>query len=480
MWSKNKKIAYAFFLFLILFGIMQFTVPNIIGFDGHFHIKIADLIKEKGFFKEFPYTQNSILSERYADIQVLFRIILIPFTYLGLNFGAKIAAIIFASICFTVFYWFLAENKISYAFYWTLLYLFSSVALMQRFLLTRQMPLAIALILITIHFLQKRKYIFLGLASFVFALLYGGFVFQLLIILLFFVLDKVFSKKFDFRIIIYSYLGAALGLLINPYFPNNLYLLYIQIFKVNLNANLFNVEWKPWPFLDFIKNNIIVLFILATPILVLIKNKKINRTKLFYLSLSIFFFLYTIKTRRMQEYLVPFAVLSASFYLNEIIEKMKKDEFSKYVKTAAVIFLIVIASANFMLMRKAVINSDFLYNYESCAIWMQGNIPKNSLVFINAYAFPYLFMKNSDLIYTHGIDLTYSYLHDEGEFQRYMGILRGTIKTKIDLIKRDYNPDYLFVGKLEQDTQLYDFIMQNKENYKAAFEDKWCAVLEVK
>ena len=110
-------------------------------------------------------------------------------------------------------------------------------------------------------------------------------------------------------------------------------------------------------------------------------------------------------------------------------------------------------------------------------------MPKNSLIFTNAYAFPYLFFKNSNIIYTHGIDLTYSYLYNSKEFERYMEILQGTIEDNQDYqdyIVMDYNPDYVFSGKVKQDVQLFNYIIKHKENYKVVYEDKWCAVLGIK
>ena len=111
---------------------------------------------------------------------------------------------------------------------------------------------------------------------------------------------------------------------------------------------------------------------------------------------------------------------------------------------------------------------------------MKNNVPKNSLVFTNDYAFPYLFSKNSDIIYTHGIDLSYSYLYEPNKFERYMDILQGKSKDKTDYIIEDYSPDYIFSGKIKQDVQLFKYIVRNKQNYKAVYEDEWCAVLEVK
>ena len=474
-----KKIIIALIVFFVIFSLMQFTVPNIIGFDGYYHIKTAEIIKQEGFIKEFPWTKHTIFSNNYADIQILFRILLIPFTFFDLNFGAKIASILFATTAFIVFYWFLSKNKIKYAFFWSLLYLFTSANLMNRFLLPRQTPLIIALLILTIYFLQRKKYLFLGITSLIFVLLHSSFVFQLLLIALYFILEKLFSKKWDYKILLYPFIGMILGLVINPYFPNNISMLYTQIFRVNLIANLFNVEWKPWTFFEFIKNNILVLFYIIASITILIRSKKITKTQSLYFSLTIFFFIYTILSRRMQEYLVPFSILTLSLLLNFNLIKFDKNKLLKFSKIVAVLLLIVIGITNFLLLRQDIINNDFLFNYDNCAEWMKNNIPKNSLVFTNAYAFPYLFSKNSDLIYTHGADLTYSYLYNPEEFERYMGVLQGTLKDDTDYIIEDYNPDYIFSGKIKQDIKLFNYIVKHKENYRAVYEDKWCAVLKV-
>jgi len=497
---KNKKIILVFFVFLVILAIMQFTVQQIIGFDGYLHVKAADVIKQEGFIKEFPWAENTILAGDYADIHILFRILLIPFTFFGLELGAKLASVFFGAICFTVFYWFLIENKIKFAFFWSLLYLFTAESLMYRFLLTRQMPLAIALLVLTIYFLQKRKYFFLGLSSFVFVLFYSGFVFQFFIIFLYLILTLIFSKKFehhenplkDFqdakkgkaffvhKVLLYSLIGFVLGLLVHPNFPNNILMFYTQIFKVNLIANLYNVEWRAWPFFEFLKNNVFVIFYFVVSIVFLVKNKKLNKNKLFYVLLALFFLGFTLKSRRMQEYLVPFSILMFVFVLRDFVEKIDKNKFYKFVKTGAVVFIIFLMVFNLYLLRKDVVNNSFLHNYDNCAEWMKESVPNDSLVFINAYAFPYLFFKNSDLRYTHGMDLTYSYLYDAEKFERYIDILKGTIKGKKDWIVEDYSPDYLFAGKVKQDVKLFEYIVEHKEDYKIEFEDEWCAVLKVK
>ncbi|MBI2650994.1 hypothetical protein HYX01_00835 [Candidatus Woesearchaeota archaeon] len=472
----TKKIIAAFIFFVIAFSIMQFTVPQIIGFDSYYHIKAASLIKEKGFFKDFPWATHTILFNNYADIQVLFRILLIPFTFFSLTTGAKIASIVFAASALTVFYWFLIKNEIMYPFFYSLVYLFAAESLMYRFLLTREMPIAIALIILTIYFLENKKYLHLAAASFVFALFYAGFIIQLLVIGIYFILERIFSKKYDCKSIAYAITGCLTGLLANPYFPKNISLLYTQISKVNI-SNLYNVEWSPWPFFEFITNNALII------IFILVKDKKITKSQSLYLLLALLFLAYSFKSRRMQEYFIPFSVLAAAFFLNGYIKKFDNAKFFTYFKAIGIIILAALAVFNFILLRPDIKNNNFFHTYDNCASWMEKNIPKGSLVFNNAYAFPYLFFKNSDLGYTHGIDLTYSYLYNPEEFKRYMAILQGAIKDTIkdndDWIVKDYNPDYLFIGKIKQDVKLHEYIIRHKQNYKAVYEDEWCAVVKV-
>ena len=117
MQSKITRIIAVFLIFAVLLGIMQFTVPYIIGFDGYYNIKAAEIIKDKGFVKENIAPENTILNENYADLQLLFHILLMPFTLFGLELGAKIAAILFGAIAFTAFFWLLAENRVRHAFF---------------------------------------------------------------------------------------------------------------------------------------------------------------------------------------------------------------------------------------------------------------------------------------------------------------------------------------------------------------------------
>ena len=105
--KKNKEVFLVFLLFFLVFYFLQFRVSNIIEYDGYLHIKTAELMKN-GLIRRFYWTENSILNaDNYADIQFLFRLLLIPFTFLGMDYGAKLAAVISFSLLFVFFYCYL-------------------------------------------------------------------------------------------------------------------------------------------------------------------------------------------------------------------------------------------------------------------------------------------------------------------------------------------------------------------------------------
>ena len=468
--TKNKSIFLVFLLFLSITSIMQFQVKEIIGFDGWMHIKAADMTKE-GFIKEFPVTE-SILSHNYADLQLGFRILLIPFTYLGLINGAKIASILLTTLCFTLFYWYLKKNNISHPLFWTSLYAISSINLMYRFLLPRIMPLAIILLTLTLYFVDKKMYIPLLITSLIFTYTYHAFTLQLFIIAIYLIITTITKKKIDLKLIVYPLIGTTIALIINPYFPNNIELLLTQIFKVNILGNLYNAEWKPWNLIELLKFNYLLFTIYITAITVNIKNKTISKQKLLFLTLSTIFLIAMLKTRRMHEYFAPFTIIFSAFSLNNI--EIKKP--FRYIITSITIIIAILSLINLNTYTK---NNHFLPWYKEGAEWTIENIPDNSKVFINGYTFNYLFFHNPNLKYTHGVDLTYSYLYNKENFNRYISTLQGNY-LDYNIIKHDYDADYAIIGKIKQDVKLFQYIIQHKQDIELVYEDENIGILRIK
>jgi len=467
------KLLYVFILFLLLFSFFQFQSSHIIGHDGYLHIKVAELIKENGFFKEFPFITQSILNSNYADTQFFFRVLLIPFTLLGLVLGAKISAIIFSALFFSSFYFVLSKLKIQLPLLWTLLLFFSSFEYMYRFLFPRPMAIFMAGLFVFIYLLIKRKYFWSSLISIILVWLYQGFVFLIMIVLIYFLVELLFFKKLNLQSIIYPLIGVVLGLLLNPYFPLNLEMLYLQLVQVNLIGNLFNEEWRAWPILTFLFNSLIYLIAFIFGIFVLIKSKKLDKNSIFFFLIALIYLIFAITSRRMIEYFAPFSILFCSYVFSKVNFKKFKIQF---ILIPIILLLVIFNSIN---LNKAIDERSFLHNFQGCSDYMAKNVPDNSIVFINGYAFNYLFFNNPNLRFTHGIDGTYSYLFNKEKFGLYIKLLQGKPLTR-DIIKEDFKADYVFAGKIKVDKNLNNFLIKNQKNYELMYEDKECAVFKVR
>jgi hypothetical protein len=94
LWSKH--IATAFVFSVVLLAHIQFAGPNIVDYDGYYHIKMASLIREQGLPVKFPWLKFTILDESgYTDHHMLLHVLQIPFTYLdNPRLAAKLAPVI--------------------------------------------------------------------------------------------------------------------------------------------------------------------------------------------------------------------------------------------------------------------------------------------------------------------------------------------------------------------------------------------------
>jgi len=290
------------------------------------------------------------------------------------------------------------------------------------------------------------------------------------------ILNSIISKKLDIKLLLYPTIGILAALIINPYFPNNISLLYTQIFKVNLLGNVYNAEWKPWNIVELLKFNYLLFTLLIIGIFASIKKAKLRKNTLFFLIISVIFLIAMLKTRRMHEYFAPFTVLFASFSLDDYTVKFRGKRALKYIFTS---LLIIMAIFSLVRLNTYTKNNHFLPWYKDGTEWLKNNIPKDSKVFINGYTFNYLFFYNQELKYTHGIDLTYSYLYNKEKFNKYMDVLQGK-DPGYNIIKEDYNADYAFVGKLKQDIQLFNYIIKYKEDFELVYEDDSVGIIRLR
>ncbi len=183
-----------FLVFIVLSLFLQYSTPYLVGYDGYFHIKFSYLLRDYGLIDRLPWLQFTIYKEHFRNHHLLFHYLIIPFTYLDLMTGAKIAASFFMAVAWYVFYLILRASKIPYAALWSVVGFVSSEAFLYRLSMLRIQSLSLALLLFIFLLHAQRRYKLIFLFTVVFVYLYDAFPLVLFISVCFLVSDFLISR----------------------------------------------------------------------------------------------------------------------------------------------------------------------------------------------------------------------------------------------------------------------------------------------
>ena len=295
----------------VIFWWLQFSTSAICcgDFDGYYHIKWAQMLWQNFRAKHFsppsfiwlPLTTLNL--HDYVDHHLLFHIILIPFTWFrDLQTGAKVAAALFASVAVFSCYWLIVRYEIRYRLIWLLALLASSAPFLYRLNMTKAPPFAIIFLVTGVYLLFEKKFWPLLPLTFVFALTYDMFVLLILAAAVWTIVIGWTEQRFEWRPLAWVVLGSVLGLVINPYFPHNLYLFYEHA-RVKITPNDFATkvgnEWYPYDTREFVANCYVALAAMLAGYLFLdIEDRERAERPLFFLLLSTSLLLMTARWKR--------------------------------------------------------------------------------------------------------------------------------------------------------------------------------------
>ncbi|TSC56488.1 MAG: hypothetical protein G01um101418_305 [Parcubacteria group bacterium Gr01-1014_18] len=463
-------LSFAFFWILAPFG--SFSDP-----DSFYHIAITRNLASLGIPDTFPSLLYTHLAGAFTDHHFLYHILLWPFIFLFGDFeGARLSAIFFAALFPAFFYLFLRFFNVRYPLIWTL-FLFLMPAFVFRIHLVKAVGLSILFLLIFCYLLIRDKKWALFFLSFLYVWLYGGFLIMPAVWFLYWVsrmIYKIIQEPGSFReraahlvsdkknwmdssvlgsgILIF--LGMSLGLVINPFFPDNLYFYWIQTVEIALfnysEAIGVGAEWYPYTFSTLFNGNIFYFFLLFVFVPLLAMGiKKMSKESLFFFLVSALFFILTLKSRRYIEYAVPFGVLFGAFVFRDwnFTWNDVRRAINKKIVLYILCFSILWALYQFLFLKDAV--GGFRWDrYSHASLWISENIPKGSLVFNSDWDdFPILYYRGKDFYYMTGLDPTFMYRYSSEKYEVWRKISSGEQTSDIS---RD------IVGKLGSHTVFVD------------------------
>lgn len=461
-WINRRFLPVALFLlFLLGMAWIQFATPDMPDNDGFYHIKLAWLMRTEGLKPEFPYLPLSILNQdEFYDHHFLFHVALIPFTFGDLRMGAKWAAVIFASIAFLSVWYLLQRQHVPYAWLWALGLLGISDAFLFRMSITRAQSLSLGMLALGYTWLLEKKYKHLAVLGFIYVWMYDAFPLLVALAALHFIAIALTERRIEFRPVFYILAGILLGMIVNPYFPDNLIFSYHHMLPKLTDATSVRVgnEWYPYDTKQLLDNSLPSLIAFASGAFALgLTGRKMDTRTALGLFISLLFGLMLFQARRFVEYFPPFALIFAAFAWTPLLQSesdpvQEPSQFllpsvwlQRYLPAAVLFLAVMVAMVRSMAPAREAVDDAKPYGlYANASLWLEKNTPAGSHVFQTDWDdFPRLFYYNTHNTYLIGLDPTYLQLYDANLYELWVDISQGDVETPSQIIATTFDSRYI-------------------------------------
>jgi hypothetical protein len=529
-WAKSEaaarltELTIGALAIVLVFWRLQYSTHSICcgDFDGYYHVKWARLLwdnfKTKHFYPPaFMWLPLTTLNPHdYVDHHYLFHILLIPFAaFRNPQTGGKIAAIIFASLAVFACYWLIVRYEIRYRLLWLLALLASSAPFLYRMNMTKAPPLAILFLIVGIYLMFEGKHRYLLPLGFVFAATYDMFVLLGVAAVIWVVVIAWTERRFEWRPLVFVALGCTLGLVVNPYFPHNLYLFWeharVKITAVDFATKVGN-EWYPYDTREFLANCFVALVAMVVGFIAFDgSDRKRSQKPLFFLIFATALLVMNFRWKRFAEYFPPFAVIFAGFTLEQfwrgravfthlpedvledlqpfldrqeptvVAKEHKQQDAWRIVKiTLAACGLGLVFLANVYRTSHDISDSEPPNYYAQGAAWMRVNIPAGQTVFNTDWDdFPRLFFFDSSHVYVSGLDPTYLLDKDANLSKLYEKITLGDEEDPGPLIRDRFGSRWVFTDNTDDHVSFIDNAMKSGW-FDRVYHDDDCTILHLR
>ena len=453
---------------VLLFGIasiiiVQFWTPTLFGADGYLHIRMAEFIKNHGLKYDFHWAHYSTFAKNFADKDLLYHILLIPFVKFSPNifFGAKLSAIFFSAIFLIFFCIMLRRYTLKPLVPLFLLALLMSDRFFYLFCWPRQMIIVIALTILGIHFLIEKKYLPVFFITFIYCLTHVSGPYMFLYAALTELTRFLNCRKFNLKSLWVTALAIIIAYLLHPNFPNNILVFYLNSIIVpiysmkwglELGAEFFPISTRDYLF----SYPFLVLSIVLIPIIALLLRPKATLRTQVYLMHSLVYFVFSFLSQRYIAHGYPLILLCLASYIQDYSRQSEGKEEALNLKPLlypGLIFLCVFwvicgVSTYKNLRQSALVHRIYDSHYEAVGDFFKQNIPKGELIFHTNWSDSQYFIGiDPDNDYFVTLDPTYMFYYDRELYNLYRSVSFGSVKDPYDAIKNTLHANYGYAGK---------------------------------
>jgi len=473
----------AFLLVLAFMAWIQFASPAIVGNDAYYHIRWSRILRDSlPHLPEFKWLPLTVLRPQiFVDQHFLFHVLLMPFTFGDLRLGAKFAAPIFSAIAMASVFGLLAVYRIRYRWLWLLALAGTSEPFLYRMSMTRAPSLSLLLLAVGVYLILERKWVALAIVTFMFVWLYNMFPLILAFAFLYALTVWLSESRIDLAALYATSIGAALGLLINPYFPKDLLLIFHHVHMLLAEAVAIDVgsEWYPYDTWELLTHNA-ALFALCFAALLAFDYRKRSRDPrpLFFLLLSAMFLLMSLRWRRFLEYWPPFAILFAAFTFDAGPVALPRRIPARLAMAGLFAALGAAAVANAVGARAEIRDLRDPSAMRGASAWLANHTPSGAMIFNTDWVeFPELFYYNQRNLYTTGLDPRYLLDSNPDLWKTYGRITQGEEKHPGPVIRERFGAGYVVARS--DSTDFLDAARASGD-FETVYTDEYASVLRVR
>ena len=453
----------AVFLFAAaLFAAVQWATPAIVGNDGYYHVKMAYLMREEGLTPAFEALPNTILNaEAYYDHHLLFHLFLAPFAGVdpavdggaALTRGAKIATVILPALAVVSVWWLLRGQRVPGAAVWALGLFAVSEAFLYRMSMARAQSGAVIFLALALHWLLTGRHKWLAPLGFLFVWFYNAFPLLLVIAGVYVVAVFLLERRVAWPALAYPLIGIALGILINPYFPQNVTFIAGHLLpKVGESAVPVGNEWSPYETWTLVENSGVALAAVLLGTLALgWRRERIDLATLVGLGLVGVFGLMVFRSRRFVEYFPVFALIFLAFasapLLRELWAQARAWPGARRWAVGGLAGLVLAGLVYISVSdaRALVAGSRPADHYAGAMLHLRSVAPDGVTIFQTDWDdFTRQFFYFDDARYINGLDPTFMQLHDPALYEEWVDITRGRVDDPGATIRDRFGAQFVF------------------------------------
>jgi hypothetical protein len=438
---------------LALFAVVQYAAPGFADHDGYYHMKFARLMRELGPKPAFVWLPLSILNPNdFYDHHFLYHVYLALFAGsadpASLVAGGKLASVLLPALLGPAVWWLLRAQGVRWAAVWSLGLFSVSAPFLYRMSMPRAQAASLLVLILAVHWLLQRRHWLLLPLGFAYVWLYDAFPLLLVVAGVYVAAAWATERKLEWRAVAYPAAGLALGLVFNPYFPQDLQFIFSHLAaKLGPSSVPVGNEWSPYQTWTLVQNSAPALAAFALGALALgWRRQRIDRAGLTTFGLAVVFGVMLLKSRRFVEYYPAFALIFLALTAGPLLADWASRR-PRWARLAPFALATVMGALMlFMTPQARALMADSVppTRYAGASAWLKANSSPGSLVFQTDWDdFPHLFFYNSQNVYTAGLDPTYMELYDSRLYAEWVKITQGDIKPAAEAIRADFGAEFV-------------------------------------